>query len=454
MADRPAGRIRRTLGGVRVRITLIAMVVVLVVLVITGVVLVDAQRRSLTASLDEALEQGADRTEEIIEQEGVPSAVGGFGDDDTAVQVVDDGIVVVSTANVDGAAPIALSPDGDDERIVSVDDLPHEEGEFRVLSRVVDGPTGDLTILVGAPTDDIDEAVATLAASLTIAVPIVVLVLGGLVWVLVGRTLRPVDDIRAEVAAINASELDRRVPEPATDDEIARLARTMNEMLERVERSVERQQAFVADASHELRTPLTRMRSELEVDVAHPDRSDLLATHRSVLDETVALERLLDDLLVLARLDSAPPGVGEELVDLDEVVVRCARRGESRVPVDVSAVQPVRVRGRGAQLARAVGNVVDNAVRHAATEVTCDLVATDGTAVLVIADDGPGIPPEDAERVFERFTRIDESRSSATGGAGLGLAIAREIVVRHGGDIRAEPGTGARLVIRLPLAPT
>jgi signal transduction histidine kinase len=437
-----------------VRITLLATAVVLVVLVVTSFVLVEAQRRSLTASLDESLEQGADRTAAAVEAEGTPQEVGGFGDDDTAVQVLDaDGAVVVATRNVAGSGPLVGSLDGATQRIVTVDGLPHEDGAFRVLSRRVSGPGGTRTILVAAPTDDIDEANRALVGPLLVAVPIVAALLGAAVWLLVGRTLRPVDAIQAEVAAIGASELDRRVPVPATDDEIARLARTMNAMLERVEHSVERQQAFVADASHELRTPLTRLRAELEVDLAQPAQADLEATHRSALEETIALERLLDDLLVLARLDASSPEADGEVVELDVVVRRCAARADGgRVPVDVSEVHRAQVRGRARQLARAVGNLIDNAVRHAASQVRCELTARDGTAVLAVVDDGPGIPPADAERVFERFTRLDESRSSSTGGAGLGLAIAREIVLRHGGDIRVEPASGARLVVHLPLA--
>jgi signal transduction histidine kinase len=311
--------------------------------------------------------------------------------------------------------------------------------------------------------EDVDEATGALAGTLAVAVPVVVVALGGLIWWLVGRTLRPVEDIRAEVARIGGRDLHRRVPEPPSDDELGRLARTMNQMLARVEGATRRQQRFVADASHELRSPLTRMRATLEVDLAHPDRADLPATHRSVLEETVGLQHLVDDLLRLARSDAALPGEpggpgepGEDLVDLDDVVLRLTRRhrADGRVTVDTGGVGAAQVVGDRAQLARAVANVVDNAVRYAASTVTLWLAEQGGEAVLAVADDGPGIPAADRERVFERFTRLDDARGATTGGAGLGLAIARDIVRRHGGTITVDPSPhpGARLVIRLPVA--
>jgi len=304
--------------------------------------------------------------------------------------------------------------------------------------------------------EDVDEATAALAVTLAVAVPVVVVALGGLVWWLVGRTLRPVEAMRAEVARIGGRDLHRRVPEPPVDDEVGRLAHTMNQMLERVEDATRRQQRFVADASHELRSPLTRMRAALEVDVAHPSRADMTATHHSVLEEAVGLQHLVDDLLRLARSDAAPSDepVGTDTVDLDDVVLRLARRhrADGRVTVDTSGVGAAQVVGDRAQLARAVGNVADNAVRYATTTVRFTLADSDGHAVLTITDDGPGIPAADRERVFERFTRLDDARSTSTGGAGLGLAIARDIVHRHQGTLTVDPTnvTGTRLVLTLP----
>jgi signal transduction histidine kinase len=271
----------------------------------------------------------------------------------------------------------------------------------------------------------------------------------------VGRALRPVEDIRARVETISARRLDARVPQPATPEEVARLARTMNEMLGRLQRAVEEQRRFIADASHELRSPLARMRAELEVDAVHPGSADPAATAASVLDETVALQRLVDDLLLLARGDAgALEAAGWGPVDLDEVVDRVAgdlrAAGERRV--DARGVRPAQVTGSPDQLRRVVANLLDNAVRHARDRIVVTLAELPGGRVeLVVSDDGPGVPPADQERVFQRFTRLDDARSARDGGAGLGLAIARDIAERHGGTLTLDPGRpGARFVLTLP----
>ena len=209
------------------------------------------------------------------------------------------GVVLHATDNLIGEPAVAPAPIGP-QSIETVGDLPLEDDVGRLLSRRINGPEGDLILHVGQNVDDLNESVRLLVTSLVVAVPALVGLLCLLLWWLVGRTLRPVEEIRSEVAAIGATELDRRVPEPESDDEIARLARTMNKMLDRLADATQRQQRFVADASHELRTPLTRMRTELEVDLAEEGGADLIATHRSVLDEVAEMQLLTDDLLYLA----------------------------------------------------------------------------------------------------------------------------------------------------------
>jgi signal transduction histidine kinase len=329
--------------------------------------------------------------------------------------------------------------------------LPIDDSSFRTLSlRVGDGRV----VHAGATLDDIDESVALLSVSLAVAVPAGAARLAGGVWVLVGRTLRPVEAIRREVAAIGGGDLHHRVPVPPTGDEVSRLATTMNDMLERVGHASRRQARFVADASHELRSPLTRIRSELEVDLAHPATADPLATHRSVLDETVAMQQLVDDLLLLARSDTAQP-LRRETVDLAEIVHDHARRASEDGRLIEEDIRPVEVSGNPRDLHRAVGNVIANAARHARTRVAVTLAPDDGDAVVRVDDDGPGIPADDRARVFDRFTRLDESRSSGTGGAGLGLAITRDVVSRHGGTVTIDdaPLGGARFELRLPITP-
>jgi signal transduction histidine kinase len=228
----------------------------------------------------------------------------------------------------------------------------------------------------------------------------------------------------------------------------------MNAMLDRVESATARQQRFAADASHELRSPLTRIRAELEVDLAHPEQADLAATHRSVLEDATQLQRLVDDLLHLARVDAGAVSNRREPVDLDDIVLRDARRlrADGRVQIDISGVSAAQLRGDADELARAVRNLTDNAVRHATSTVTLTLAEHGGRAVLTVADDGPGIPPAEQERIFERFARLDDARNADTGGTGLGLAITRDIVERHHGtiEIDSDHAPGARFRITLP----
>ena len=422
-----AGRlVPRTL---RARVSVLSALVVLVVLVAAAGLLVVVQRAALLEGLDDTL----DRQVEVVAGE---LRAGRSVDEEDLV--TDD--VVVEIVGADGGrrtVPADADDDGDDDPV-------------RQVSRDVDGTT----VLVRGDLEDVDESVGALLTALAVGVPLATAVLAGILWWAVGRALRPVEEIRRRVDAISGARLDRRVPEPAEPIEMARLARTMNAMLQRLQASAEEQRRFVADASHELRSPLARMRAELEVDVAHPESADPGATAASALAETVGLQRLVDDLLLLARGDAGALTPESVLLDLDDVVAGCVRRAAPGATVDATDVRPVQVRGDRAQLERLVDNLLDNAVRHARSRVTVALgERSGGTAVLVVTDDGPGIAPEDRERVFERFTRLDEARSAGVGGAGLGLSIARDVAERHGGSLVAEPAAaGARFVLTLPVA--
>ncbi|MGH9034850.1 MAG: sensor histidine kinase, partial [Acidimicrobiia bacterium] len=248
--------------------------------------------------------------------------------------------------------------------------------------------------------------------------------------------------------------LDRRVPEPPVDNEVGRLARTMNAMLERLQRSAERQRRFVSDASHELRSPLASTRTTLEVALTHPETTTLAATAADALAETERMERLITDLLFLARGDEGGLMANPGPVDVDDLVTaETARvRSRARVTVDASRVSAARVSGVAGHLEQAVRNLLENAERHARSAVSVSL-ADDGEAVvLTVDDDGPGVAPEDRERIFDRFVRLDEARARDRGGAGLGLAITREIIAAHAGTVGVgdAPGGGARFVVRLP----
>jgi signal transduction histidine kinase len=403
-------------AAVRFRITALAALVTFVVLGASGVGLVVAQRHFLVRDLENALRQRADDLEELVAADRVPARLGAVADD-TATQVVTlDGSVVAASPNLDDASrPIAPAPArGRREVLRTVDELPVDDDSFRVLSRRVETSNGARVVHVAGSLDEIGESGDVLRELLLVAVPAMTALLAALVWWLVGRTLRPVEE------------------------------------------AAERERRFVADASHELRSPLTRIRSEIEVDLAHPERADLAATQRSVLEEATALELLVDDLLHLARSDAGRAPAVDAAVDLDDIVLRhVARlRADGRVRVDASDVSAAQVRGDAAALDRAVANLVDNAARHATTTVTLTLAEHDGAAVLGVGDDGPGIPVGRRDVVFERFARLDDARSRTTGGTGLGLAIAREVARHHGGDVTidAEHADGARFVLRLPLS--
>jgi signal transduction histidine kinase len=440
---------------VRFRVTALATVAVLVVLVVSGVILVALQRETLTSNLDESLARSADAVMADLNGPVGSTYLDPRGDEDVVAQLVaGGGAVLAASRNLAGAPRVSsLTPPSRRDAIRSVAAVKPGQGSYRELARRVAGPAAPgATLYVAAPLDDVNANIGTLTRSMTAAIPLMASVLAAVVWWLVGRTLQPVERIRRAVASMTGVELAARVPEPGGDDEIDRLARTMNAMLERLEEATARQRRFVADASHELRTPLTRMRSELEVDLAHPDAADCQATHRSVLDELTALQRLSENLLLLARVDERAAPRASDVVDLDAIVLDEARQFRPTVAIDTTNVSAAQARGDADQLRRVIRNLLDNAARHARRRVTIELGESPSGATLVVADDGPGIPVEDRGRIFQRFTRLDEGRDAATGGAGLGLAIAGELVERHGGNIEVEDQAtgGARFVVRLP----
>ncbi|GLW09056.1 hypothetical protein Misp01_41850 [Microtetraspora sp. NBRC 13810] len=287
-----------------------------------------------------------------------------------------------------------------------------------------------------------------------VALSLVLLALvGWSTWWSVGRTLRPIDRIRAEIAEITAYDLSRRMPVDDDNDEIARLAATVNQTLDRLERAVQHERQFASDASHELRTPLTGMRARIEVALADPTDSDPWETLRAALKDSERLSQITNDLLMLSRLDSGLRP-REEHVDLALLVQSLLKNLCKRVPVQADISPGVAVQGDTTQLTRLVTNLLANADRHAESRIEISVGSVGGQARLEVRDDGVGIAIADRERVFQRFTRLDSARSRGNGGTGLGLPIARDIAVAHHGRLDIEDpldGKGARLVLRLPL---
>ena len=277
-------------------------------------------------------------------------------------------------------------------------------------------------------------------------------VVAAVCWLTAGWALRPVERLRREAAAIAASgDLSGRL-DGLGADELARLGGTLNKMLVSLETSVDRQRRFVADAAHELRTPVAGMTTTLEVARAHPETSqalveDLLAGHRR-------LGRLVNDLLILAAVDGRAPQRAAP-VDLAGVVTDCSRRPvPDGIGLRLGQLDRVFVAGDETQLSRVVSNLVDNALRYAASMVELSVRQDGQRAVITVSDDGPGIPAADRERIWERFARLDDDRSRASGGSGLGLAMVRELTAAHGGTVSVtgrQPGPGATFLVRLPV---
>ncbi len=455
--DALATRTRTALGSVRVRATLGALIVGTMALAIASIALVTVLRLWLTADLVASLRQLEGELAVQIRTAPDPGGMAFRAGDEQLAQVVGpNGVVIAASPGLEDAPAIPTGSRGTEpyEVTLVVDD---EAGAYLALASSVATRAGDpVTLIVARPMDDVIETVEALTALLWWGVPILLIVVGASTWWVVGRALRPVEAMRQEVDAIGASALHRRVPVPGTNDEIARLARTMNRMLDRLEQSQRRQRRFVSDASHELRSPVASIRQHAEVAVAHPEVTSLADLASTVLAEDQRLQRLVDDLLLLARADEHSIRVDDAMVDLDDIVLEAVRRlrADQRLSVDGTGIGAARVRGDRSLLVRLVDNLADNAARFAVSRVAVGLSPDgSGMAVLSVDDDGPGIAPADRERVFERFVRLDEGRARDSGGSGLGLAIASEVALAHGGSISVVPSPlgGARFEVRLPI---
>lgn len=365
------------------------------------------------------------------------------------------------------SSPSPRSGDDDDDAVDDADDAVDDADDSTPTPEATPEPARTVTTEYGVvAARSLDEASAASSASLVtlgVAIPVALLVLGVTTWLVVGRALRPVESMRREVDTVTAQNLSHRLPDPGGNDEIARLARTLNGMLDRLDSSATAQRRFVGDASHELKTPLATIRQHAEVALLHPGSIDGAALAGTVLGEEARLTALVQGLLVLARADEGALGVTRRPVDLDDLVVAESARlrgvapsdGRGPLSVDATAVGPARVDGDEGLLGQVVHNLVANAARHADTRVAVALDERDGRAVLTVDDDGTGVAEADRERVFERFVRLDEARARDSGGSGLGLAIVREIVRVHGGSvsITTSPLGGARFVVDLPAGP-
>ncbi len=464
-------------GSVRLRTTAVAITVVGSALVLGASLIVHALERSLDAGVVESARLRAQAVANLAAGGNLPPVLVSPGDDSAFIQVIDGaGRVISATENVAGQEPLTppirrgtkstIGGDGTGSRNDSAESsttsmisltsaIPvGQGGRYLVVKRSVTVSNGSLTVVAGVSLQASDTTVHRVTDELLIAIPLIVLLVGATAWLLAGRALLPVESIRRRVEHISDRDLDQRVPHPGGRDEISRLAHTMNGMLKRLEEASELQRRFVSDSSHELRSPVASAIAQLDVDLAHPESADWPETVRGVRAELDRLADLISDLLLLARADEHRLARERSPVDLDELVSTEVVRAQmsTGIAIDASTVEPVQVDAVPGELARAVTNLLSNAVRHARKHVAVDVRKEQDMAIITVSDDGAGIPLADREHVFERFVRLDDSRTRGGGGSGLGLSIVREIVIAHGGSISIDdnsPGTSFR--VRLPL---
>ena len=459
--------------GVRMRSALAAALVVAVVSVLAGIVLLVTARGILIGNADTAARDRAAQVAAALASGADPtSLLRPTARERTVVQVLAaNGVVLDASPAVAGQpamSPLRPRPGVQQREERRLDFAPEEP--FRIVAQGVPTGAGERIVLVGESLDAADDATEAMIAALVIGLPVLAVLVGAATFLFVGRSLRPVEAMRRQADSITSRNLHARLPVPAGDDEIAALAETMNTMLDRIESASAAQRRFVADASHELRSPLATIRanadllagadadgkSEGDGTGGDGDRPD--AEARSVVRiraESVRMARLIEDLLLLARYDDSRVAHRRTDVDLDDLAYAERERLALEHPgLTITAeIVPVRVEGDPDALQRALRNLGDNAARHAAARVVITARPDGDHGELVVANDGPPILPADRERVFDRFVRLDDSRSRAGGGTGLGLPIARDIVAAHGGTITVDDrAEGAALRIRLPRA--
>ena len=450
--------IRRTSSSVRVRIVAAATITVALVLIVAGFALVAligsalerpirGEARAASAAVVAALD--AAPTQSVIPALATPFP--------TLIQVIDaKGAVVAASADLGGRTPLlpvsATRREPSGHTTLTSNSRTQSWRLDAVAATVRSRPA---TVIVATSLAQIDRSARLIAIALTVAIPVLVLFVALLAWLLVGRALRPVEALRREVNDFDHRHSDRRVTLPTTDDEIGRLAQTLNQLLERLDLAGAQQRRFVADASHELRSPVANIRAALEVARAHPDDATWPEIGAEVLVQNARMGRLVDDLLLLARAESGTLAPRNAVVDLADLVEAARDRAAlDRLPIRLGTVQSALVRGDANHLERVIDNLLANAQRHASSLVEISVRCVGHTAQVSVIDDGPGVPPDDRVRIFQRFVRLDADRSRRGGGTGLGLAIVAEVVAAHGGTISvSDAHPGAVFTVRLPLDP-
>lgn len=434
---------------IRVRVTAIAMVVTGILAMLAYGALLVFVRMQAESQLTNQLASTARQVIAIARSGHLTSPI--VSGTPGYIQVQDDRrqVVAASRSVVGLPALRAPRPTGDGflfERI-----CPSSRCFTAVVARVT-GPSGRLTVYVLAPELGLFPRPG-LAVFLALGIPVSIGAAGVWRWWLTARRLRPVELIRAELDEINAADLHRRVSVPPERDEFHWLVMSINATLDRLEVAVEQQRRLVSDVSHDLRSPLAGLRAELEAALIDPQGSDLRAALGQTLKNTERLQNIVTELLVLARREAGLPGRAER-VDLGDLAEREVARRPRRVEAKVDAEPGVIARVNTVDIGRVLTNLLDNAARHAESEVIVTVRRESDQAVVEVFNDGEAIAPQDRERIFERFVRLPASRKRDAGGTGLGLAISREIADAYGGSLTlTDDDLGTCFVLRLPLLP-
>jgi signal transduction histidine kinase len=442
---------RRQLS-LRTRATLLGTVAIALLLAVGSILLVSTLQSRLTDASDRLSRSRVDDLLRLARTGDLPPRLRNVDDNGIAQVVAANGSVAASSPNIAGQPPVAELHGGPRTRTRTFrapDDGEVESYRFWYASGP--SPGGTVTVYVGDSLEAVSEASAALRDGLWLGVPVVVVLLGLIIWSLLGRTLGRLDRMRAEVDHISEENLHTRVIGDGVDDEVGRLAGTMNALLERLDVAVQRQRDLVADVSHDLQSPLAAQRVGLEVALSRPGAIDADRLRTEVLGATADMERLVAELLLLASIDAdmTPPAFS---LDLDTLVLEEAARARAQgvVAVDTSAVSAAPTHANPDDVRRVVRNLLDNAVAHARTRVQLTVENTEGWATLRVIDDGPGVPADHRARIFDRFYRVQSARSPGSG-SGLGLAIAKALATRNAGQldlVGAEVGAAMRL--RLP----
>ena len=454
------GRLRYLRKSVRGRVTALTGLLLATTLVVAALALASWTRRSLEGDVRAALGDQVREARLLAQRDQLPTVLEAVGERTGQIQVIDEvGAVVAASPGLAQRTRLDIVPAPVDETttevIVDGARIGQRTGSrFLLLARPVTTSNGRLTIYATSSLRPADRAVRSLTLAFFGGIPALLLIAAALIWRAVGRALRPVETMRTEVEAIEAGSLRQRVTAPNSDDEIDRLAVTMNGMLDRMDEDMERQRQFAADASHELRSPLASARAQLEIGLAYPDRTDWTETGREVLIEVTRLETLASDLLQVAKLRAAT-AVRQDPVAVNEILneeVRAQPASGAAIDYTDAGIALI-VNGDRELLVRVIRNLLGNAQRHARSRISIAATSDGETVSVQIANDGPAIPADKHAEIFAPFTRLDDARSNDEGGAGLGLAIALRIAQDHGGTLVSAPVEhGALFVLRLPAA--